>query len=74
MSIGISSSSVRWMAPPRAPVDVSISSRGGPEPFHQRNTTFCRQRAIPLGDGLDLTDRLFQPCASGQILTLGTLT
>ena len=37
--------------------------QGGPEPFHQRDTTFCRQHTIRLGDGLDLTDRLFQPCA-----------
>src|SRR5580700_3966455 len=35
--------------------------QGGPEPFHQRDTTFCRQHTIRLGDGLDLTDRLFQP-------------
>jgi hypothetical protein len=29
ISIGISSSSVRWMTPPSAPDDVSISSRAG---------------------------------------------
>ena len=58
ISIGISSSSVRWTAPPRAPDDVSICSRAG----HSRSISETQPSAASMRS--DLATELISRTAS----------